>query len=1009
MPINRVLIFLILAAAALAGGVQGQEVTRADLDVRFKRTVQPFLQTYCITCHGKDRPKAEMDLSVYQTMAALLQDGRRWSRLLERLEAEEMPPMEAKRRPRAEERRGAIEWFHAVRKHEIPRNAGDPGIVLARRLSNMEYNYTIRDLTRVDIRPTREFPVDPGNTAGFDNSGETLAMSPTLLKKYLNAAREVASHIYLKEQGFAFAPHPMLVETDRDKLCVQQIIEFYHEQDIDYADYFQSAWRFRHRAAVGKPDATLARLAQEYRVSAKYLATILSTLEGALEVGPLVKLQSMWRDLPPPRTGDPDVARAGCEAMRKYVIDLRKKVEPRFINITAGAIGTAWQPFLIWKNVQYATHRRSFDPRQLQVEGEPLFNQKDVVEPEWDNPFGPGKTILVANAPGDPDLFVPAGERARYEAAFARFCSVFPDMFYKESRGRNYFRTGRDEGRYLSAGFHNVMGYFRDDQPFYELLLDGRQQARLDEMWRELDFVASANIRTYMELALNGTRGARDDFKDAEPLVTVLDEKEIVSEARIKKLEAEYLALAREGNDVSKKAIKDYFTAANDGIRWVERARVNAEPSHLKALLEFAARAFRRPLSAEEAEDLLQFYRAARERNGLDHETAVREAIVVVLMSPEFSYRIDLVGAGEGIQPLSDFDLASRLSYFLWSSLPDEELLRHAAAGDLHEPEVIATQARRMLRDPRTRALAVEFGGNWLDFRRFEEIGTVDRQRFPSFTDELRQAMFEEPVRFLLDVFRNNRPVLDFLYARDTFVNPVLAKHYGIPAARNGPDKGNGADKWVRIAAADRYDRGGLLPMAAFLTKNAPGLRTSPVKRGNWVVKNILGERIPPPPPVVPELPNDEAATDLPLREMLAQHRANPNCAACHARFDSLGLVLEKYGPVGERRSKDLASRPVDASAVFPGGSQGEGLQGLRQYIREHREQDFVDNLCGKLLAYALGRSLMLSDEALIQEMRGKLAANGHRIESAIESIVTSRQFLNKHGRDQLAAEGKQP
>jgi Protein of unknown function (DUF1592)/Protein of unknown function (DUF1588)/Protein of unknown function (DUF1587)/Protein of unknown function (DUF1595)/Protein of unknown function (DUF1585) len=1001
MPINRVRIFLILAAVAFPGGARGQDVNRTDLDSRFSRTVQPFLHTYCITCHGKERPKAEMDLSVYQSMAALLQDSRRWSLMLERLEAEEMPPMEAKSHPSAEERRGAIEWFRAVRDQEIQRNSGDPGIVLARRLSNMEYNYTIRDLTGVDIRPTREFPVDPANTAGFDNSGETLAMSPTLLKKYLNAAREVANHMYLKEKGFAFAPHPMIVETDRDKLCVQQIIDFYHEQDIDYADYFQSAWRFRHRAELGKPDSTLASIAHEYSVSPKYLATILSTLESAEEVGPLVKLQSMWRALPAPRTDEPEVARAGCEAMREYVIALRKKVEPRFINITAGPIGTAWQPFLIWKNVQYAAHRRSFDPRQLQVEGEPLFNQADVVEPEWDNPFGPGKTILVENAPGDPVLFVPAGERARYEAAFARFCSVFSDMFYKESRGRNYFRTGRDEGRYLSAGFHNVMGYFRDDQPLYELLLDEQQQRKLDEMWQELDFVASANIRTYMELALNGTRGARDDFKDAEPLVTVLDEKEITSEAMIKQLEAEYLALAKEGNDVSKKAIKDYFTAANEGIRWVEQARLKAEPGHLKALLEFAARAFRRPLSQADREDLLEFYRAAREGNGLDHETAVREAIVVVLMSPEFSYRIDLGGAGGDIQPLSDFELASRLSYFLWSSMPDEELLRHAAAGDLHELEAIKAQARRMLQDPRTRALAVEFGGNWLDFRRFEEIGTVDRERFPEFTDELRQAMFEEPVRFLLDVFQTNRPILDLLYAKDTFVNPALAKHYGMPAA------GKGVDGWVRVEDADRYDRGGLLAMAAFLTKNAPGLRTSPVKRGNWVVKNILGERIPPPPPVVPELPSDEAVTDLPLREMLAQHRANPNCAACHARFDSLGLVFEKYGPVGERRSNDLAGRPVDASATFPGGGKGEGLQGVRQYIREHRENDFVDNLCGKLLAFALCRSLMPSDEALIQDMHGRLAASDYRFESAIESIVASRQFLNKRGREHLAAEGR--
>ncbi|HUQ91045.1 MAG TPA: DUF1592 domain-containing protein [Bryobacteraceae bacterium] len=989
---------LVLAATAVLSVVRGQDGIRAGLEGQFTRTVRPFVETYCISCHGQQRPAAQLDLTGFTTMAALMQDGRRWSQMLERLDSEEMPPKGA-RHPTPQERREVLNWFHAVREHETRRNAGDPGVVLARRLNNAEYNYTIRDLTGVDIRPAREFPVDPANTAGFDNSGETLMMSPTLLKKYLAAAREVASHMYLKEDGFAFAPHPMLVETDRDKFAVHQIIHFYHEQNIDYADYFQTAWRFRYRAALGQPTATLAGLARQYRVSAKYLQTVWSTLESAEGAGPLVKLQAMWRALPGPRADQPNVARSGCEAMRSYIANVRKKVEPRFINITAGPIGTAWQPLLIWKNTQYATNRRKLDPRQLQVEGEPLFNQSGVVEPEWDNPFGPGKTILVENQPGDPDLFVPAGQRARYEAAWGRFCSVFPDMFYKESRGRNYFRTGKDQGRYLSAGFHNVMGYFRDDQPLYELLLDKKQQAALDKMWREMDFVASIVIRTYVEFAKLGTRGTRDDFKDGEPEVKEIEVEDIISEAKIRKLEADYLKVAKGGSDVAIQAVKDFFNTANEGIRWVQRARRDAEPGHLQSLFDFAARAYRRPLPPADRADLLSFYREARERYGLDHEGAIREAIVLVLTSPKFSYRVDLVKAGGGIQPLSHFDLASRLSYFLWSSMPDKELLQHAAAGDLNNPEIIKAQARRMLQDPRIRALAVEFGGNWLDFRDFENIGTVDRERFPSFSDKLRGAMFEEPIRFLLDVFRRNRSILDFLYARDTFVNPILARHYGMAA------EGGDESVWVRVADADRYGRGGLLPMAAFLTKNAPGLRTSPVKRGYWVAKNVLGDQIPPPPPLVPELPADEAKMDLPLRQMLEQHRANPSCAACHARFDSFGLAFEGFDPVGRRRTHDLGGRAVDARAAFPGGNEGEGLQGIRRYIRDHRQDDFVRGFISKLLAYALGRSLALSDDVLIQEIGGKLAGKRCCFETVIESIVTSRQFLNKRGREQVTAD----
>lgn len=986
---------VVLAATAIFSVVRGQENVRVELDGRFSRTVRPFIQTYCISCHGQQQPAAQLDLSGFTTMAAIMQDGRRWSQILERLEAEEMPPKGA-RHPMPQERRAAVDWFHAVREHERRRNAGDPGVVLARRLSNAEYNYTVRDLTGVDIRPAREFPVDPANTAGFDNSGETLMMSPTLLKKYLAAAREVASHMYLKEEGFAFAPHSMLVETDRDKFAVHQIIDFYHLQNIDYADYFQTAWRFRHRAALGQPNATLDGLARQHRVSAKYLNTVWSTLEKAEEIGPLTKLQAMWRALPAPKgpSPQPDIARAGCEEMRSYVGNVRKKVEPRFINITAGPIGTAWQPLLIWKNTQYATHRRKFDARQLQVEGEPPFNQKDVVEPEWNNAFGPGKTILVENEPGDADLFVPAGQRARYEAAWSRFCSVFPDMFYKESRGRNYFRTGRDEGRYLSAGFHNVMGYFRDDQALYELLLDAKQQATLDRMWREMDFVASINIRTYVEFAKLGTRGTRDDFKDGEPEVKEIEVEDIISEAKLRKLEAEYLEVAKGGSAVAIQAVKDFFNDANKSIRWVKQARRDAEPRHLQSLFDFAARAYRRPLTQVDRDDLLSFYREARERYGLDHEGAIRETIVMVLTSPKFSYRVDLVEGRSGVQPLSDFDLASRLSYFLWSSMPDKELLDRAAAGDLRKPEVIKAQAKRMLQDSRVRALAVEFGGNWLDFRDFNQIGTVDRERFPAFSDGLRAAMFEEPVRFLLDVIRRNRPILDFLYARDTLVNPVLASHYGMPT------QGSDDSVWVRVPDADRYDRGGILPMAAFLTKNAPGLRTSPVKRGYWVAKNILGDQIPPPPAVVPELPADEAKMDLPLRQMLEQHRANPACASCHARFDSFGLAFEKFDPVGKHRTNDLGGRTVDARATFPGGIEGEGLPGIRQYIRDRRQNDFVRGFSSKLLAYALGRSLALSDDLLIEEIGSKLGKDGCCFESVIDSIVTSRQFLNKRGRE---------
>jgi hypothetical protein len=532
---RRLCLSILVAPIAITTTVAaGSEPLPAPLDSRFSDTIRPFLQQYCVKCHGQEAPDGDLDLESYSSAAAAANDGVRWGVILEKLESGQMPPRKAKARPGDNARREVIEWFSAARDEEARRNAGDPGIVLARRLSNAEYDNTIRDLTGVDIRPAREFPVDPANTAGFDNSGESLTMSPTLLNKYLQAAHEVASHVVLEPDGFVFAPHAMLADTDRDQYCVRRIIEFYRAQKTDYADYFEAAWRFRHRATLGNPGATLADVAAQGKLIARYLETVWDTLEDpSVEVGPLVRLQAMWRALPAPTDGDPQAARAGCEAMRQYVVQLRKKVEPRFLNIAAGRLGTNAQPLLIWKNVQYATHRMKFDAAQLQVEGEEKPVAKTEPEPGARGDFGPGKTILVENMPGDPDLVVPAGERARYEAAFAQFCRVFPDRFYMEERGRNYFDTTKDRGRYLSAGFHSLMGYFRDDQPLYELVLSDAQRKELDAMWRDLDFVASASARTYIQFCQQGQRGERS-IAQTEPGMADLKDQEITSEPRIR-------------------------------------------------------------------------------------------------------------------------------------------------------------------------------------------------------------------------------------------------------------------------------------------------------------------------------------------------------------------------------------------------------------------------------------------------------------------------------------------
>jgi Protein of unknown function (DUF1592)/Protein of unknown function (DUF1588)/Protein of unknown function (DUF1587)/Protein of unknown function (DUF1585)/Protein of unknown function (DUF1595)/Planctomycete cytochrome C len=973
---------------SLAGSDPGASAT--PLEHRFAMRVRPFLQRYCFSCHGSKKPKASLDLTRDATVAAVANNVRHWGQVLERLQAREMPPEDAPRQPKPDERAEVIAWIRDLRDQEARRNAGDPGTVLARRLSNAEFDCTIRDLTGVDIRPTHEFPVDPANEAGFDNSGESLAMSPALLKKYLAAVRRIADHVVLEPEGFVFAPHPAVTDPDRDKYCVKRIIDFYERHKVDYTDYFLAAWKYRHRDLLGRPDTELSAFAVEAGLSAKYLSLIWLTLTHAeAERGPLAVIRKKWEELPKPDRTLTNTARPGCKRLRDLVVDMRKKLNSKVNRLQSpGQINPGSQVFLSWWNRQMASQRRSYSGNVVS-DMQKLAKELKVLTPRLPK----GKET-------------DAKTQQQLRGAFERFCAAFPDAFAITGRTINSYPDPDNAEvtriRPLSAGFHLMQGYFRDDQPLCELVLDERQRRELDTLWHELQFVTQVAKRQYKDFIFFEREEASPEvfIAEAEFDFARSEDKDVTSEDKMDRLARGYLAKARRKgiSEEVLKAIEAYFIGISSDVRSLERARLAAEPSHLRALVKFTERAFRRPLSLAERDQVLAFYSTLRQRDKLEHEEAVRDTLASVLLSPHFCYRSNQVEAGAAVRPLSDYALASRLSYFLWSSMPDAELLACAAAGDLHEPEVLKAQTRRMLRDPRVRGLATEFGGNWLDFRHFEDHNSVDRQRFPTFTNELRQAMFEEPVRYLMDVAQRNRSILDLLYGNDTFVNRLLAIHYGMPAPG---EKKKGLDSWIHVNDAWRYGRGGLLPMAVFLTKNAPGLRTSPVKRGYWVVRRVLGESIPPPPPTVPELPKDEAKLgELTLPQLLARHRENKSCAACHRRFDSIGLVFESFGPIGEHRTTDLGGHPIQTAATFPDGKEGDALKGLRKYLHEKRQEDYVENLCRKLFSYALGRSLLLSDNKTLDGMRTRLVAERYSFGSLVESIVLSPQFLNKRGHD---------
>lgn len=427
----------------------------------------------------------------------------------------------------------------------------------------------------------------------------------------------------------------------------------------------------------------------------------------------------------------------------------------------------------------------------------------------------------------------------------------------------------------------------------------------------------------------------------------------------------------------------------------VERGeRKVTETQAAKMVLErFATRAFRRPADSGEVAALLRLYRDARDE-GDDYESAVKLAITATLVSPNFLYRSianPKPNDPDHVYTLSDYELASRLSYFLWSSMPDDQLLDLARAKKLSDPAELRRQVRRMLMDPRSDALVENFAGQWLLLRKLDGL-EMDPKRFPEFDDELREAMRSEAELFFADVLREDRSVLSFISSDRAYLNQTLAEHYGIDGVR-GEDF-----RLVQLPA--NSPRGGVLTMGATLTVTSEATRTSPVKRGDYVLAQLLGTPPPPPPPDVPPLEQatEKLGHDATLREQLAAHVADPNCAVCHKRLDPIGLAMENFTATGAWRDTE-AGKPIDATGELPGGIRFDGPSDLKQVMLDRRDL-FVQNLCKKMLTYATGRGTEPFDRPTIQKIARSVEDKGYRMQSLIESVVLSDAFLKARGRE---------
>lgn len=521
--------------------------------------------------------------------------------------------------------------------------------------------------------------------------------------------------------------------------------------------------------------------------------------------------------------------------------------------------------------------------------------------------------------------------------------------------------------------FVQKIKYHRDDKFVVENMLDAATRKRLNDAWNDL-YASFEYHDNYLRLL---AKHYNYDLKGKG--IAQMDK------AAIEALPAE---------------MRKYVTPLRREYDSVLAAQAAARPRHLADCLEFASRAWRRPLTEAEKLNLRSFYEKTFNAEA-DHRKAIRAVLTRILVAPQFLYRVEQVADAVGIRsvsyraddkpelkPLSNWEMASRLSFFLWSSIPDDELRRAANAGELVNDTGVQRQVKRMLADPKARRLSTEFFGQWLGFYHFDKYQGVDTTRFTEFTDAVREAMYDEAVSFFEHIVRKERPLREMLTADYTFLNKDLAKFYGVTKEVRSTEKPE------LVEGANAFHRGGLLRLGAVLTATSAPLRTSPVKRGDWILRRILGTPVPPPPADAGSLPaDDKMFGGLSLKQKLEQHKRNATCANCHYRIDPLGFSLERYDSTGRWREKYADGNAIEDSDTLPDKSEIAGVDGLLKYLQK-KDTQVRKTLSYKLVGYALGRTVLASDQLLIERM--VQAGNDATFAQLATEIALSKQFRHQ-------------
>jgi len=964
--------------------------------------IKGILDEYCSSCHNPEKKKGSLDFSSFTSFESIYRNRRVWQMSIEQLMNQEMPPAK-KKQPSEDEKHVLMAWIEKNILNMDCSSIRDPGHIVIRRLNPFEYDNTIFDLTGLDLKLAQNFPVQGGGGEGFDNNSEVMFFPAIYMEKYVEAAQKISSHAkvsYTKDIEFALEPDVAKNPAQYQIECDFSTNKFYaawrlNQPKIEWQKELETYTIAAMQLILKHPqannlDSTMFTFAAEHHVNVAYLENLRSYLANT-EHKNIWAFWSMreWLEVLKNKSTISDDQLRQMAALfvkrNKYIHQYRNpktksKLETLQLSradklyLTVGDIADGNDfDYLIVNNAKI---------KFADGQEKPLIDCKVLSH------LGGGNITLRQRINNQPLKFNKDEEtivNGLELKAPAQVCFELPENAQSLS-----YNFGVSD---LSQGNAMLQVIFSLTAPSHPLaweaegvLLAGPGQAlskhENDLSWID-DYingkVFDANNNAIEKMLTEPEKIELEQLKNERNLSNRHPEKELEKLIAKNHLDSSPLNV-----DTWPEAEKKHYQKLNDALT---KTKQTLNEKVLQHLFIFAQKSMRKPLSPENFEPLKQIYLEAMKIED-NFQKAARLVITKILISPDFLYRYEEDQLATEPMPINDVELANRLSYFIWGSMPDDTLMQVAIAGQLQNDDVLTAQVKRMLKDKKALALFDSFVTQWLGLQQLKGERRPNANLYSDYNDDIRNDMIAEAKHFFQDFFSENRPLLDLLNQKVTYLNQRLANYYHIPNVE-GPH--------FRKVNVEAQQRGGLLGLGAVHVLTSYPDRTSPVLRGQWILETLLGNPTPPPPENVVIDQAKMANANMSVKERLTSHRENPSCAICHDRLDPIGFTLENFDASGRLRTKDGA-HDIDTLGELKNGTKIQGMVGLRTYFNKQKHEQFVTHFTAKLLGYALGRSLDYYDDCVIKRILEQTKPNQYRIDDIILAVAKSLPFRFRRG-----------